>query len=200
MRWKDRIIIALISGIVGYLLRGYLSLGSLEVPLIYGLWIALSFLVGLLGGSDIMGIIRDSYKDYKDKKKFIRFILSELELNQRQLKPLVACATFLSSINEVIDIKPFPNELNFYEIINFESLRDHTNIKIAIKYYTELKHIKEEYDDIGINGRSCSDLISCKLLKFDSSGVGTKYNPIDFLSRVKKAYDLGEELIINLTE
>ncbi len=67
MKWKDGFIVALISGSIGYLLHGYLSLGGKEVPLINGLWVVLSFLVGLFAGSDILGFIRDYLKARKEK-------------------------------------------------------------------------------------------------------------------------------------
>lgn len=69
MRWKDGILIAIISGIMGYLLHGYLSLGSLELPFINGIWIVLSFLVGLIGGSDFLAFIYDLYKKRKERKE-----------------------------------------------------------------------------------------------------------------------------------
>ena len=69
MRWKDGILIAIISGVVGLLLRGYLSLGHLELPLINGIWLVLSFFVGLMGGSDILAILYDLYRKHEEKKQ-----------------------------------------------------------------------------------------------------------------------------------
>jgi len=68
MKWKDGFLIALISGMVGYLLCGYLSLGSIDVPL-NGLWLALGFLAGVIGGSDLLAFFTNLYKERKEKSK-----------------------------------------------------------------------------------------------------------------------------------
>lgn len=214
MRWKDGILIALISGIVGYLLHGYLSLGSLEVPLINGLWLGLSFLLGLLGGSDIVGVIRDWYKERKEKRATIRLILSEIELNQSRLKPLSDATKVLGSDEEISEENLFPNELNF-NYRGFSVLQDKIGLLNEMakiyKYYNELDVIKKGYPKLNIHESFSPDgqkinsgLPFSHLIYLEFNKKLGKHNNLSeiegFLRHVKEVYSLGEELIIELKE
>ncbi len=194
---------------MGYLLHGYLSLGGLEVPTINGLWFALSFLVGLLGGSDIVGFISNYYKERKEKRAITRLILSEIELNQNRLKPLVDSATTQVLGNDKeMDEELFPNELNFYDTINSDlsdklRLLNEKNIKKAIVYYSELKYIEEMYKKSDIlHGFPSQSLAYLELREINKNKIPIpEWQEIkELLRHTKNTYDLGEELIISLKE
>lgn len=138
-----------------------------------------------------------------EKKRISAHLLSEIELNQNQLKPLADCATNLLGNGEVTDEKPFPNELNFYNIINSNlsdklRLLGETNIKKSIIYYSKLKHIEEEYKKLEtIHGFPSQSLAYLELSRITKH----KWSEIEeFLINTKKVYELGEELIQELTK
>ncbi len=77
MRWKDGIIIAIIFFvmiiIIGYFVKGNIW-GTLNI-----ISVLLSFLVVLLGGSDILGFISNWFKEPKERRNIYKTLLSEIK-------------------------------------------------------------------------------------------------------------------------
>ncbi|MBU4076440.1 MAG: hypothetical protein KKD46_07795 [Euryarchaeota archaeon] len=73
MNWKHCILVSLISFGIGFLfgfvVGSHPTLESMKGTVISGSLIVLAFLVGLLGGSDILGLISNYFKEKKEKKE-----------------------------------------------------------------------------------------------------------------------------------
>lgn len=138
-----------------------------------------------------------------EKKSISTHLLSEIESNQTQLKPLVDCATNQLDYDEEKAETLFPKELNFYSLIysNLSDklrLLDDTNINKSKIYHSKLKQIEEEYKKFkNIYGYPSKIHAYVELSRI----TNRPWDEIqDFLENTIKAYDLGEELIKDLKE
>lgn len=150
-----------------------------------------------------------------DKKDITRKILSEINTNQNLLQPFSDGFVKLSDSNiEISEEDKFPNILTlnteiYYVSLGKLGLLEDSIITKLVQYYSELKRIEEEYKELdSIHEISLSSL---KYYYFTSEDFQKKlgtfnYNdksiPKDrimgFFQRAKKAYDLGEELVIGV--
>lgn len=173
-----------------------------------GIWLIIAILGSV--GWIITRIIKKMERK-KEKRIASGRLLSEIVRNQKILQPLSdSVAKVLDSDDEPSEDDILPNDLNFDRTIYIESqdklgLLDNKSRAILDQYYSDLKHIEDQYKNLElIHGNSYSFLI---YLEFKELTTKKRqiikpewYEIVEFLRHTKKAYDLGGELILNLNE
>ena len=164
---------------------------------------------GVVGGvviAIVLIIINDRFK----KKKHIRSISPEIEVNQNQLKPLSDFVIkVLDGNGEYTEEDKLPNELIFEHgiysaLADKLGILDDETINKLVEYYSDIKHIEEQYKEFGlIHGNSYDSLVGLELTdttgRRDYRDGFPRWSEIEeFIRPTKKVYDLGEELIISL--
>ncbi|MFZ2412466.1 MAG: hypothetical protein WAW23_12910 [Candidatus Methanoperedens sp.] len=136
-----------------------------------------------------------------EKKSVSASLLSEIKTNQNKLQPL---AKALNNI-ETSEEDKFPNGLAFESRIYSASLGklgllDNNERDKLVTYYSEFKHIEEEYN--GLKLEMIHGFPIQNLAYFEISRItNCKWDEIEeFLVNTKKVYGLGEELIKDLND
>jgi glutathione peroxidase-family protein len=214
MKWKESILIALIFFGVGFIVGWHPTFESVRNFVITGLSVGVLIEMG--------GFLRELYKEYREekaketesqneKRSISGNLLSEIEANQIRLQPIsVNVAKILDSNDELSEEDIFPNELIFERSIysalssKLGLLDDKTRSKL-IQYYSDIKYMEDQYKKLElIHGNSYGFLRYLEfkeLIEIKFQIIKPGWHEIEeFLRHTKNVYELGRDLIMDLTE
>jgi hypothetical protein len=137
-------------------------------------------------------------------------LLSEIKANRNQLQPISDIVDKMVSnyIETSEEENALPNQLilntNIYSALSEKlGLLDSSSRTQLVQYYSELKHVEEEYNKLElIHGETYTSLLCLQLKEASKTKIFKPgwHEIEEFFRRTKKVYDLGEELIKDLNE
>lgn len=168
----------------------------------------------LAGVSGILTVyINKHYEEKRTKLHTSKALLSEVEVNQNRIRPLVnAIKVWDNDMDEdTMENSHFPNEISFDRTI-YSALSDKIGLlgsksrEKVVQYYTKIKFLEEQYKKLElIHGILVSSL---KFLKtneeYDERLGRTRPDPTDgdemarCFTNAEEAYNTGKELIESL--
>lgn len=204
MKWKEFIFIALIFFLVGFVVGWHPTFSSVKNFIMGGSLAGLVF--------QLVGMVREIFKEHREesakrvehkneKKRISMLLISEIDDIQNEFKALSNYHNKVyNKYNDILEEDIFPEELKFDSRVffNMKDTLKVLDIKCQIDlntYFKRIDTIKEQYETFEMLHGNPPDSVN----RFGQIGSPNSNKVYKFLENTEIVYELGEELITNLT-